>query len=158
MSDKESKKSSGSDIDQESDQESEEENEVPVSKEFEENVIKFIQYDDLIRKKTEEISELKKKRDPCKKFVLDYLDNIGQTTIDVNGGKLRKNKFTAKQQLTTDIMKDTLITILGNPQTVEQIVKLLDINRPIKERVDLKRTFERSTKGKKKKPKQSEEK
>lgn len=133
----------------------EEAKELHVSKEFEENVIKFTQYDDLIRKRTEEIAELKKKRDPCKKFVLDYLQKIEETTIEINDGKLRFNKFETKQPLTQDIIKTCITKVVSNPQTAEKIMKDMDDSRPMKERIDLKRTFERT---KKKKQEQEKEK
>jgi hypothetical protein len=124
----------------------EEKKDFHVSKEFEENVIKFTQYDDLIRKRTEEIAELKKKRDPCKKYVLDYLQKINETTIEINDGKLRFNKFETKQPLTQDIIKTCITKVIDNPQTAEKIMKDMDDSRPMKERIDLKRTFERKKK------------
>ena len=126
---------------------------VQVSKEFEEAVLKFTLYDDLIRKKSEEITELKKKRDPCKKFILEYLEKLGETTIEINGGKLRRNKFETKQPLTNDLIKQSIDKEVHDPQTSSKIMKHMDQSRPIKERIDIKRTFERPKRVRKRHPK-----
>ena len=67
-----------SEIDKEDSISDDEDNEtiddVKVPKEFQENVVKFVKIDDLIRKKQEELSELKKQKKPCEEFILKYLD------------------------------------------------------------------------------------
>ena len=134
---------------------------VKVPKEFQENVIKFIQYDDLIRTMTAEVAGLKKKRDIHKKYVIDQLEVLGETIIEIDGGKLRRNKFETKQPLTHELIKQAILEKVGNPQVTEEIISLMNDKRPMKERIDLKRTFDRGMKpnpkpkkgGKKPKPK-----
>lgn len=126
-----------------------EEEEIEVSKEFEEMVIRFVMYDDLIRKKQEELSELKKKRDPCKKLIIDTLEQLDETTIEINGGKLRRNRFESKTPVNVNLVKASLSKFIKNPDGVDKILEDIENSRPKKERIDIKRTFERPRKGNK---------
>lgn len=136
------------DFESEGNDDDEDDDEIPVSKEFEEAVIKYSMYDDLIRKKMEEVSELKSKRNPLEQKILEYLDGIGETTIEIDGGKLRKNKFETKQPLTTDMIRESISEKVQNPETANEIMKTMDGKRPMKTRTALKRTFERAKKKK----------
>ena len=124
---------------------------VQVSKEFQENVVKFVKLDDLIRRKTKEVTELKKQRKPCEEYILKYLDNVDQTTIEITDGKLRKNKSETKKALNQDIIKATLTEKLTNPLDVQEILKLMEAKRPLNTHVNLKRTGKRARKILKKK-------
>jgi len=122
------------------DADSTDDNDPKITKEFHENVIKYVKLDDLIRKKESEIRELKNSKKPCEKFILDHLDKLGENIIEITNGKLRKNKAETKVPLTVDIIKDTLIDKLTNPELVDEIMKTMDKSRPKTVRVNLKRT------------------
>jgi len=111
-----------------------------ITKEFHENVIKYVKLDDLIRKKEAEIRELKNSKKPCEKFILDHLDKLGENIIEITNGKLRKNKAESKVPLTADIIKDTLLDKLANAELVDELMKTMDKSRPKMVRVNLKRT------------------
>lgn len=111
-----------------------------ITKEFQEMVVKFVKMDDLIRKKEKEVKELKTQRKPCEAFILEYLDKIGETVIEITGGKLRKNKSETKTPLTQEVIKDAIMEKIKDPLEVEQIISLMDTLRPKTERVNLKRT------------------
>ncbi len=133
--------------------EGENKGEVSVSKEFQENVIKFVKIDDLMRKKQKEVTELRSQRKPCEEYVLSYLDQIGETVIEINTGKLRKNKSETKVPLNQDIIKKAMGAHIKDPKVIEEIMKKMDELRPKNTRVNLKRTSHREKKkgGKKKK-------
>lgn len=120
-------------------------NSVDVTNEFKENVIAFVKYDDLIRQKMTEIAELKKKRKPKEDYILKYLEKIDETTIDISGGKLRKNKAESKVPLNQDYIKKAIGKKVVNPVTIEEIMNDMD-NRPTKVNVNLKRTSKRAKK------------
>ena len=122
-----------------------------VSKEFEENVIKYVKYDNQIRVKTADIKELKEKRKPCEEFILNYLNQIDEKEIEITGGKLRRNKSETKQSVNSDLIKKTLVEKIQDPKLIGDILKSLEENRPLKTHVNLKRTGERKKEGKKKK-------
>ncbi|AYV82069.1 MAG: hypothetical protein Homavirus5_11 [Homavirus sp.] len=117
-----------------------------ISKEFQENVIKYIKLDDLIRKKEKEMKELKNQKKPCEEFILKYLDKVGENIIEVTGGKLIKNKSETKAPLSQDIIKEAISDKILDPKKVEEIIALMDTLRPKSARVNLKRTSVRGTK------------
>ncbi len=117
--------------------------EVEVSKEFREHVVKYVKIDDIVRKKEQEIKELKSMRKPCEEYILKYLDEIDETTIEIGDGKLRKNKSENKIPLNKDYMKIVLMKKLGNVQLVNGILEEFE-NRPKKVQTNLKRTGKRA--------------
>jgi len=127
--------------------------EVNVSKEFQENVIKFVKIDDLIRKKQKEMTELRSQRKPCEDFILKYLDQVGESVIEITGGKLRKNKSETKVPLNLDVIKEAIETKVKDPKIIAYILKSMDDLRPKNVRVNLKRTNQRTPKKKTKKVK-----
>lgn len=136
---------------EENDDKKEDIDDVKVSKEFQENVVKFVKLDDLIRRKTKEVTELKKQRKPCEDYILKYLDDVDQTTIEITDGKLRKNKSETKKALNQDIIKATLTEKLTDPLDVQEILKLMENKRQLNTHVNLKRTGKRAKKIVKKK-------
>lgn len=115
-----------------------------ISKEFQEMVIKFVKLDDFIRKKEKEIKELKLQRKPCEDYILNYLDKVGESTIDITNGKLRKNKSETKVPLNQNIIRDAIKEKVTDPKIVEDIVTLMDTLRPTNVRTNLKRTGKRN--------------
>lgn len=113
---------------------------VLVSKEFKENVVKYIKYDDLIKQKQDEMNNLKEQRKPCEGFILKYLDQINQTAISVSDGQLMKKKTESKKPLSQDIINAVLMDKIKDPKKVEEILKSMDGKRPMVENVNLRRT------------------
>lgn len=126
---------------------------VKISKEFKENVVKFVKLDDLMRKKQQEMSELREQRKPCEQYILKYLDGVNESVIEITDGKLRKNKSETKSALTQDTIKTAISEKVGDPKIVEEILQLMENKRPMSTHVNLKRTGARQAKkdGKKKK-------
>ncbi len=129
-----------------------------ITKEFQENVVKFVKLDDLMRKKQEELAELRKKRKPCEEYILKYLDNIKENVIEITDGKLRKNKSETKQALSQDMIKGAILEKIEDPMIVEAILKSMEEKRPMNTHVNIKRTGIRSTRGKKAKDNNSNKK
>lgn len=126
--------------------------EVQITKEFQENVIKYVKLHDLINKKNEEIRELKKMKKPCEDFILKYLDKFDVNYVEVTDGKLRKNKSENKVPLSQDIIKEAIAKKVTDPKVVEEILNSIE-KRPTKTAVNIKRTKNRGPqikKGKKK--------
>jgi len=125
-------------------------NEIKISKEFQENVVKFVKLDDLMKKKQQEMTELREQKKPCEQFILKYLDDVNENVIEITDGKLRKNKSETKSAINQDIMKLAISEKIKDPQIVEDILKLMEEKRPMNSNVNLKRTGTRpDRKGKK---------
>jgi hypothetical protein len=123
-----------------------------VSKEFEENVIKYVKLFDLIQKKNEEIRELKKMKKPCEEFILTYLDKVDVTFVEITDGKLRKNKSENKVPISQDVIRNAIAKNIKDPSIVNEILKNIN-TRPTKTQVNIKRTKNRGPKKIKKKTK-----
>ena len=131
----------------------EEKNNASVPREFQENVIKYVKLDDLIRKKQEELAELKSQKKPVEEIVKKYMEKLGENVIDITNGKLRLNKSETKRALSQEEMKKAIATKVKSPVDVDQVIEKMDELRPLVVHVNIKRTGQRSTKGKKKAPK-----
>jgi len=114
--------------------------EIKISKEFQENVIKFVKLDDLMRKKTQEMAELREQRKPCEEYILKYLDSIDESIINITDGKLRKNKSETKASINQDIIKKAISKKVTDPKLLDEIMKEMEESRPVNTHVNLKRT------------------
>jgi len=140
-----------------------------ASTEFKDKVIKYVKVDDMIRKKMEEIKELKTQKKPCEDYIIRYLEKQDAGFVTVAGGKLIKNESEAKAPLKTDIIKEAIKEGIKTKKLVdsndlakcdkitEEILELMEKKRPMQKRVNLKRTFagEAKKKAPKKAPKKS---
>ncbi len=136
--------------------------------EFKDKVIKYVKVDDMIRKKMEEIKELKNQKKPCEEFIIRYLEKQDAGFVTVSGGKLVKNESESKAPLKTDMIKDAIkegiqTKKLVDPNDVsrcdkitEEILELMDKKRPINKKVNLKKTF--AGEARKKAPKKADKK
>ena len=151
MSDEISNETSVESPNNEMDAEAKAEDDVNVSKEFYEQVVKFVKIDDLMRKKQKEMTELRSQRKPCEDFIIKYLDQIDESVVEITNGKLRKNKSETKVPLNQDIIKEAIETKVKDPKIVDSILKSMDDLRPKNVRVNIKRTSQRAPKNKVKK-------
>lgn len=140
-------------------------NDDEISNEFKEKVITYLKCDDLIRKKMEEIKELKEKRKPCEEYIIKYLETKDSSFVIVKDGKLIKNKTESKGSLKMDIIKEAIMEgIKGedipNDNEVKsndiaaKIINIMDNKRAKTVNVKLKRTFQRKDKQNKRSKKQ----
>lgn len=130
-----------------------------ISNEFKEKVLAFIKIDDIIRKKNEEVKELKDKKKECEEYILRYLDKADAGFVNVQGGKLIKNQSESKAPLKVEIIKESIVEgiksekIINDDEKfakiVNDIMDLMDAKRGKTIRTNIKRTFEREKKTKK---------
>ena len=126
-------------------QEKKETKEIPkeVTEEFIEVVKNWVLIDDNIRKKNQEIKELKDERKEYEVFILEYMDNINESVIDISDGKLRKNKSNTKGSLKQESIQNALLDITKDTGKAMEMTKYIMDSRPNTERVNLKRTKKR---------------
>ena len=123
---------------------------------FLENVIKYLQTDDIIRKKTNEyrddIKILKESKNDLEEYVIRYLDKEKEDYIDIRGkGKLIKKKTITKSVIKLDNIKESIFEELTQRKLfetndekiclIENILEKIDKKRSVKEKTVLKRTF-----------------
>ena len=118
-----------------------------------ETIQKYVYLDDLIRNKQQEIKNIKKQKGLCEKNILEYLSEVDEKIIKMRNGSLIKNESQTKAPLKIDIIKQAIGEKIRDSklfsaeenyiQFVESIMELMDKKRPVKKRVNIKRTFKR---------------
>lgn len=116
--------------------------EVDITPTFKNNIMTYIKIDDLIKNKMEEIKELKDAKKKYEEDILNYLNNINQTSINYGEITLRKNEYTSKGSLKNEYLKEVIGNELGDPTKTEKILENLE-NKKMEtatKRLGLKRT------------------
>lgn len=109
---------------------------------FKNNIITYIKIDDMIKNKLEEIKELKDAKKKYEEDILNYLNNINQTSINYGEITLRKNEYTSKGSLKNEYIKEVIGNEVRDPTKIEKILENLE-NKKIEtatKRLGLKRT------------------
>lgn len=139
-----------SDIEQEKEQELDnnitEELERQVTEDFKNMVIDWVKKDDEIRELSKDLKELKDERKNLEELILEYMSKINVDMFEIGDGKLRKNVSKTKCALKHNIIQDSLVQIFHDVQKAHKTTQFILDNRPIKERVRLKRTYNRKKK------------
>lgn len=117
---------------------------------FFENVIKYLQTDDLIKKKQkehrDEIKDLKDEKTDLEAYILRYLDRAGEDTIDV-GGKctLTKSKTETKASIKSENIREGILEGLQKEKLVQDDQKTIKIINDIMDLIEGKRTVNTRT-------------
>ena len=111
-----------------------------VSPEFVSHVKKYLTVDDRIREIREENKKLLKEKKENEEFILNYLQNIDESIVDLPDGKLRRNVSKTQAPLKKELIHKTLTDIMGDATKALDITDKIIKSRPIVERVTLKRT------------------
>lgn len=125
-----------------------------MTNEFKEKVIAYLKCDDLIRKKMDEIKELKQQKKPCEEFILSFMENKDAPFVKVKGGKLIRNKSETKEGLKPETIRTAIVSSLLSEGLIkddeskaidltQKIFNVADEKRGKTVRVNLKRTFTR---------------
>lgn len=116
-------------------------NTIIVTKEFTEHIIKYITYDDIIKQKEDEIKELKKKRVPHEKFIMEYLEKLNEEGIDVTGGALKISKSETKTPVSKDNIKDVISKKIQDVKIIEEILNDIEKLRKVSTKTNLRRSY-----------------
>ena len=97
-----------------------------------------------------QIKELKDEKKEYETFILEFMQSNHENVINISDGKLRVNKSTTKAALKQESIQSSLFDLTRDPNKALQMTKYILDNRPLAERVNLKRTKNRPSKKKKK--------
>lgn len=151
---KQSKKTSNSDnefeipepdneYDDMSDMDSEAEYE--YTEEFKKKVKDYVKNDDRIRELQAELKLLNNSKKTAEIEILKHLERLGESNVNITGGKLRINQYESKEGLKEDLIKEALSEKIKDPKIIEFIFEKINEKRVANGKVQksLKRTFER---------------
>lgn len=111
-----------------------------ISQEFVNNVKKYIELDDIIKSKKDELKVITTDKKSCEEFILDYLKKIDEQVIDVQDGRLKKNITKSYTPLKKDLIQKTLVNVFGDSEKAQTITDQIINSRTINEKITLKRT------------------
>lgn len=125
--------------------------EYEYTNELKNKVKEYVKNDDRIRELQTELKTLNNAKKTVEADILKHLERLGETNINITGGKLRINQYESKEGLKEDIVKEALGEKIKDPKIIETIFDKINEKRTAgsKVQVSLKRTFERSGKNKK---------
>lgn len=121
------------------DDDSEDSDDDDIPQLFQENVVKYVKIDDMIKKRQAEIRELRKLLKPCEQVILEFLQENKQETVVITEGKLQSKTTETKAPLTQAIIKEAITRKVNNAELVEEILLLMDELRVKRVKVNLKR-------------------
>jgi hypothetical protein len=124
---------------------SEQENKKMVSPEFVNSVKKYLEVDDKLKEYRDMIKKLTTDKKEKEEYILNYLQSIEESVIDVRDGKLRRNISKTQAPLKKELIQKTLTEIVGDAIKAQSITDQMMKSRPIVERVTLKRTKNKIT-------------
>lgn len=109
---------------------------------FEKQVKNYVIADDKIKELQKEIKELNQIKKTAEDAVMKHLERLGETNINITGGKLIVNKYGSKGGLKEDIIKEALIEKIKDPKMIESIFEKIEEKREenAKIQMGLKRT------------------
>lgn len=121
-----------------------------MTDDLKENILKYVRFDDAMRERKEQISELKKQIKQCEKNIIAGMEKIGEDVIELKkSGRIIKNQVETKAALTADLIKNVLNTKMNNEKNVDEILDAIDKARPVKITSKIKRAVPRRSKGNK---------
>lgn len=125
---------------------SEEENKKKISKQFQEKVQLWVKLDDALRDLRNKSKEITQEKKELEEYILTYLDEIGEKSIGITNGNLRKNISKTKAPLKKENIYNTIKDLTKDETKASTITNQIFENRPLTERINLKRTKLRGNK------------
>lgn len=117
-----------------------------VSKEFQQKVITWVKLDDQLREIRIKSKEITTEKKDLEEWILQYLDHIGEKAISIGDGNLRKNVSKTKAPLKKENIYATIKDLTKDENKANLITTQIFENRPMSERINLKRTKNRGPK------------
>jgi len=127
---------------------SEDEKKKQISKEFQEKVQLWVKLDDALRELRVKSKDITQEKKELEEYILQYLDEIGEKSIGITDGNLRKNVSKTKAPLKKENIYNTIKDLTKDETKASTITNQIFENRPLTERVNLKRTKLRGGKNK----------
>ena len=113
---------------------------------FKELVVEWVKLDDIIRKRNAEMKEIKDDKKSIEEYILECMNKLDNGTIDISDGKLRLNKTKTKSGLKQAGIQEALTELTKDDLKAQEMTQYILDKRPVIERMNLKRTFNRSKK------------
>ena len=120
-------------------------NEYEGIKELTEMVVKYTEADNIARNLKKETAKQNKIMKDMNEKILIHLEKMGENHINIEDGKLIKNKYKSKGSLSQDMIEETLKENFKDPKIILKIMESIEEKKVKNEktRIQLKRTFKK---------------
>ena len=134
--------SQNEDSEEDDDEGYEDSEEYEFKDDFENQVKAYVKNDDRVKELQREIKELNQAKKVAEDSIMKHLERLGETNINITGGKLMINKYGAKASLKEEIIKEVLTEKIKDPKIIENIFDKIQEKREenAKIQMGLKRT------------------
>lgn len=95
--------------------------EYEFKEEFQNQVKAYVKADDKAKELQKQLKELNQEKKVAEDAIMKHLERLGETNINITGGKLIVNKYGSKGSFKEDIVKEVLKEKIKDPKTVESI-------------------------------------
>ena len=117
-----------------------------VTKDFRNNVIKWVEIDDNIRTlraKVKEFNDMKKEHETN---IISYLTKVDEENIIIKDGKISKNVSKSKAHLKKETIQKALVDLVHDQNKASAMADHIINSRPTVEKISLRRTKNRDKK------------
>ena len=94
--------------------------------EFRERVVLYVKSDDRIRELQKLVKEQQQIKKDSEEAILRHLERLGESMINISGGKIRKNQYETKGALKKEFIKDSILDKIKDPKVVEDILAKIE--------------------------------
>ena len=112
---------------------------IQVSYDFKNKIVRWVKLDDDLRKIRETIKEINDEKKQSEEYILSYLDNIGQSEIAIDNGKLTKQVSKSQAPLKKENIQKALNDIVKDDNKASIMADHILKSRETKEKVSLRR-------------------
>lgn len=116
---------------------------IQVSNDFKNKIVRWVKLDDDLRKIRETIKEINDEKKQSEEYILSYLDNIGQSEIAIDNGKLTKQVSKSQAPLKKENIQKALNDIVKDDNKASIMADHILKSRETKEKISLRRVKER---------------
>ena len=120
--------------------------EIQVSNDFKNKIVRWVKLDDDLRKIRETVKEINDEKKQAEEYILSYLDNIGQSEIAIDDGKLTKQVSKSQAPLKKENIQKALFDITKDDSKASMMAEYILKSRETKEKVSIRRVKERGPK------------
>ena len=117
-----------------------------VTKDFRNNVIKWVEIDDNIRTlraKVKEFNDMKKEHEVN---IIEYLTKVDEENVVIKDGKISKNVSKSKAPLKKETIQKALVDLVHDQNKASAMADHIINSRPTVEKISLRRTKNRDKK------------
>jgi hypothetical protein len=119
---------------------------IQVSNDFKNKIVRWVKLDDDLRKIRETVKEINDEKKQAEEYILSYLDNIGQSEIAIDDGKLTKQVSKSQAPLKKENIQKALNDIVKDDNKASLMAEHILKSRETKEKISLRRVKERAPK------------